>query len=221
MKTNQLPSEMLLPELEAMNNHSSPIIIAGIDEAGRGPIAGPVVAAAVILHDHKNLPPFFDSKQLTHQKRAELLAELKNHPAIEYGIGVVEVSDIDTLNILGATFEAMRRAVRTLKQVDYLLVDGNKIIPGLSCEQSAIVKGDARSASIAAASIIAKEYRDEIMRQYDLIYPGYGFAEHMGYGTKFHLDALKKLGITPIHRRSFGPVRDIITPPPRQIDFDF
>ncbi|MEG2075550.1 MAG: ribonuclease HII, partial [Victivallaceae bacterium] len=215
------PQEMLALELEVIKNHTAPISIAGIDEAGRGPIAGPVVAAAVILHSHEELPPFFDSKQLNHQRRADLLTELKNHPFIEYAVGVVEVPEIDKLNILGATFEAMRRAVQALKQVDFVLVDGNKIIPGLECEQAAIVKGDARSASIAAASIIAKEYRDEIMKQYDLLYPGYGFAEHMGYGTKFHLEALKKLGVTPIHRRTFAPVRDIITPPPQQIDFGF
>ncbi len=181
--------------------------LAGIDEAGRGPLAGPVVAAAVILPEEA--PPLEglnDSKRLTPRRREALAAGLKEIGAV-VGIGMVSPAEIDRFNILQATMTAMQRALRRLSPVPAIvLVDGNKApqFPGI--EVRCIVNGDSKSASIAAASIAAKVYRDEIMRRYDEIYPGYGFASHKGYGTAEHIQALKQLGPCPIHRYSFAPV---------------
>ena len=190
--------------------------IAGVDEAGRGPLAGPVVAAAVILPDCGILPGVFDSKQLSENDRRELRDELMALDNCFYSIVEADAQTIDKINILNATHQAMRQAVLNLKQqADFVLVDGLPV-KGFSVPCRNLIKGDARSASIAAASIFAKVHRDERMAEYDKLYPGYGFASHMGYGTAAHLEALQKLGPCPIHRMTFRPVREIISPPPEQ-----
>lgn len=193
------------------------LFIAGVDEVGRGPLAGPVVAAAVVLPRDVELPPVFDSKQLTAAQREELAVALRNLDGIDYGIAEVGVEIIDSINILQATHLAMRLAVEKLKNVDYILVDGRPV-RGFSCPSEAVVKGDAKSASIAAASILAKVYRDALMDEYARVYPEYGFEHHKGYGTAEHLAALAAHGVTPIHRRTFAPVRDILNPPPEQME---
>lgn len=178
--------------------------IAGIDEAGRGPLAGPVVAAACILPEGCFFPGINDSKQLSSKAREDLYLQLISHPDIEYGLGVVDHNVIDTLNIFQATLQAMREAVQQLKQQpDYLLVDGMTLL-FKKIPSERIVKGDCRSQSIAAASIIAKERRDQIMRDYHQKYPEYGFDRHKGYGTERHRKALAEYGPCPIHRRSFN-----------------
>lgn len=183
------------------------LTVAGIDEAGRGPLAGPVVAAAVILPKDIIIPSLNDSKQLSAAKRDELF-EIIKEKAVAFFVSDVDNDIIDTVNILQAVFIAMANAVLNMKiKPDICLVDGNYKIPQLKLPQEAIIDGDAKSASIAAASILAKVTRDRIMDEYALEYPGYGFEKHKGYGTKAHLEALKKLGPCPIHRRSFAPVR--------------
>ena len=205
--------ELLLRERKLLQEGFA--FIAGVDEAGRGPLAGPVVAAAVILPRDGELPGVFDSKQLTDARRRVLRDEILE--VAQVGVGVADVQEIDSLNILKATHLAMHRAVAELEKVDFVLVDGLPVA-GFPCPAENMIKGDARSASIAAASIVAKVYRDEIMEELDGIYPGYGFASHKGYGTAVHLQALRQLGVTPVHRRSFGPVRDLIDPPPVQLE---
>jgi len=188
--------------------------IAGTDEAGRGPLAGPVVAAAVVLPlewlDH-GVPGEFralnDSKQLTESLRNHFHDLLLAVPGLYYGLGTLDAGQIDTLNILRATQRAMRTALEQLIPTpDQVLVDG-LAVPDLPWPQTAIVKGDARSYTIAAASILAKVTRDRIMAQEERAYPGYGFARHKGYGTPEHLAALRTLGPCPIHRRSFAPLK--------------
>jgi len=179
-------------------------LIAGVDEAGRGPLAGPVVAAAVILNPKRD--SFWqgvnDSKQLTHQKRDRLYQTILDN-AEAYGIGIVTASMIDEINIYQASLEAMRLAVQELMpKPDFVLSDGFPI-PGLVVPQEAVKHGDALCLSIAAASIVAKVYRDRIMLTYDQVYPVYGFAKHKGYPTREHREAIKKAGLSPIHRRSF------------------
>jgi len=177
-------------------------VLCGIDEAGRGPLAGPVVAAAVILP--KDCPILYvnDSKQLSEKKREELFDEIMEK-AVSVGVGMASEKVIDEINILQATYEAMRQAVSKLVPTpDCLLNDAVKI-PGLTMRQVPIIKGDAKSASIAAASVIAKVTRDRIMREYDKIYPEYGFAGHKGYGSAAHIEALRQYGPCPIHRQSF------------------
>lgn len=180
--------------------------IAGIDEAGRGPLAGPVVAAACIIPEAVFIPDVDDSKKLTPQKRSELFEILVSDGRIHFGIGVVENSCIDSLNILQATLKAMHIAVANLsKTPDFLLVDGSQFShPTIPFQK--IVKGDSLSHSIAAASIVAKETRDRLMVGYHQQWPQYGFAQHKGYGTPEHLAALKEHGPCPIHRFSFEPV---------------
>lgn len=189
--------------------------VAGVDEAGRGPLAGPVVAAAVILPSEGDLPGVFDSKQLTDARRRVLRDEIMKIASV--GVGVAEVDEIDELNILRATHLAMGRAVEKLEKVDFVLVDGLPV-KGFPCPCENMIKGDSLSASIAAASIVAKVYRDELMEEAEKSYPGYGFAAHKGYGTRAHIEALRRLGVTPIHRKSFAPVRDVIDPPPVQLE---
>lgn len=189
--------------------------VAGVDEVGRGPLAGPVVAAAVVFPRGAEFPCVNDSKQLTEAEREELRAAILAIPGVQVGIGEVDVGTIDRVNILNATHLAMRRAVEQLKRADFVLVDGRPV-KGLPLPSRAIVKGDAKSASIAAASIVAKVYRDRLMEELDGVYPDYGFADHKGYGTARHLEALREFGVTPAHRRSFRPVREIIDPPPEQ-----
>lgn len=180
--------------------------VAGIDEAGRGPLAGPVVAAAVVLN--RDIPKgLADSKRLSEKKREALFEALTGGDA-DFGIGIVEHIDIDKINILQATVLAMKRAIGTLASPpEFLLVDGN-YLPQFIYPAKAIVRGDARCQSIAAASILAKVTRDRIMRQLDPVFPKYGFARHKGYGTQEHLNAIITYGPTPIHRLTFGGVRE-------------
>jgi ribonuclease HII len=187
---------------EFENKYSDLGAVAGIDEAGRGPLAGPVVAAAVILPKDIFLPFLNDSKKVTEKRRDVLFDQIKQE-AIAYGIGIASNALIDEINILQATYEAMREAISKLnKTPDILLVDAVHI-PGISIKQVGIVKGDAKSVNIAAASILAKVTRDRLMLEYDKIYPEYGFASNKGYGTAKHIEALKAYGACDIHRRSF------------------
>lgn len=180
--------------------------IAGIDEVGRGPLAGPVVAAAVILPKNARILGLNDSKQLSHAKREELFDEIQEQ-AVSIGIGVVEPEIIDQINIYEATKVAMKKAVQDLNwKPDALLIDAMKL--DLALPQENLIKGDARSNSIAAASIIAKVTRDQLMVDYAQQYPHYGFEHNAGYGTKEHLEAVAQYGVLPIHRRSFAPIKD-------------
>lgn len=186
------------------------IHLAGVDEVGRGPLAGPVVAAAVILPPPTECRDYFptlrESKQLTARQREELY-EIIHQVAVAVGIGWADVQYIDEHNILQATRAAMRQAIRKLKVIpDYVLIDA-VTIKDLGCPVEAITHGDEQCASIAAASIVAKVYRDRLMVKWDLSYPGYGFARNKGYGTPEHLAALARLGPCPLHRVSFRPVR--------------
>ena len=176
--------------------------ICGIDEVGRGPLAGPVVAGAVILPKDCDILYLNDSKQLSEKKREELNAIILEK-AVATGIGVVSPERIDEINILQATYEAMRQAIGNLSVKPDLLLNDAVTIPKVEIPQVPIIKGDAKSISIAAASIIAKVYRDRLMVQYDEIFPGYGFAGNKGYGSQAHMDAIRTVGPAPIHRRSF------------------
>jgi len=180
-------------------------VVAGVDEAGVGPMAGPVVAAAVIFAPETFIKGVHDSKQLTHDEREELFSPISER-ALAVGVGVAEVNEIDRLNIYWATMAASRRALAALSLTPgHVLVDG-RLIPQLTLPQTRIVGGDRKSFCIAAASIIAKVTRDRMMVQLDAQYPGYGFAQHKGYCTNDHMQTLIKLGPSPIHRRSFMPV---------------
>ncbi len=196
----------------------------GIDEAGRGPLAGPVVAAACmlkypedILHTTRRDSQWDfvrDSKHVSAKKREEIVDFIHEH--FYSGVGIVSAQTIDRMNILQATFHAMKAALGDLKRHQrfdarrvVLLIDGNQNIPGVSLVQKAVVRGDARVKSIAAASIVAKVTRDRMMCDYDKTFPHYGFAQHKGYGTKVHMEALQKYGATPIHRKSFAPVKRV------------
>lgn len=223
----KLSEEKLLQErerLSAMRKHEEVLLrqgygyVIGVDEAGRGPLCGPVAAAACILPKDCEILFLNDSKKLSEKKRELLFDEIREK-ALAYGIGLAEPARIDEINILNATFEAMRSAVdqcrqmlleklqeRDIPEADpsvIVLVDGNKEIPGLPLPEESIIKGDANSLSIAAASILAKVTRDRMMYEYDRLYPGYGFGKNKGYGTKEHVEALRRLGKTPIHRMSF------------------
>ena len=176
--------------------------VCGVDEAGRGPLAGPVCAAAVILPPDIQIEGLNDSKKLTDKKRRALY-DVITEQAVSYGIAFADEQEIDEINILQATFLAMRRAFEKLTVTpDIALIDGNRA-PGLSCRERTIVHGDALSASVAAASILAKVTRDRLMEEYDAQYPQYGFAVHKGYGTQRHYAALREFGACPIHRQSF------------------
>ena len=202
------------PDFSFEQEHTG--IVCGVDEAGRGPWAGPVVAGAAIL-DRAALPEALlagldDSKKLKAAKREGLLEQLQVCPGVTLGVGVASVEEIDTLNILQATFLAMKRAVEDLGIVpNFALIDGNKVPPGLACEAQAVVKGDGLSLSIAAASIVAKVTRDRMMAELDVQYPGYGWSGNAGYGTKQHQDALAQLGVTVQHRKSYAPIRKILS----------
>ncbi len=177
-------------------------LIAGIDEAGRGPLAGPVVSASVILPEHSELTGLDDSKKMTAQHREEMFERITNCAAA-WGIGMAENDEIDEIGILAATMASMRRAVENMGVTpDIALVDGNKT-PGLACSERAVIGGDAASLSIAAASVIAKVTRDRLMAQMDQVFPGYGFARHKGYGASLHAAAIARLGPCGIHRFSF------------------
>ena len=182
--------------------------IAGVDEVGRGPLAGPVVAAAVILPKNIEDLGFDDSKKLSSSKREEIY-RLIQEKAIAIGIGIVDADIIDQVNIYQASRLAMQQAVSELKiQPDYLLIDAMKI--DVNTPQIGIIKGDAKSISIAAASIVAKQVRDQMMREFDELYPGYDFSNNAGYGTPKHLEGLKTKGICPIHRKTFAPIKDFL-----------
>jgi len=187
----------------------SQYLIAGVDEVGRGPLAGAVVAAAVILDPKNPIDGLTDSKKLTANKRELLSNEIKSK-ALSWALGRAEVEEIDRVNILNASLLAMKRAVESLsRQPEHCLIDGNKC-PDLRCTAEAIVKGDLKEPAISAASIIAKVARDNEMAKYDEVYPGYGFAKHKGYPTRAHMESLQMLGVTSIHRKSFAPVKKII-----------
>ena len=191
-------------------------LVAGVDEAGRGPLAGPVVAAAVVLPCgwsktglDSRLRGLNDSKQLTEAQREQYYTIITSHPEIRYAIASVEVEVIDRINILQATHRAMNQALAQLQPPpEHVLVDGRPV-KSMTLPHTALVKGDARSYSIAGASVLAKVTRDRLMLEFDRLYPGYGFAEHKGYGTPQHLAAIQALGPCPIHRRSFSPLRPV------------
>ena len=189
-------------------------LLAGVDEAGRGPLAGPVVAAAVVLDPLRCIAGLRDSKQLSPRRRTQL-ALLIRERAVGYGVGVATADEIDTLNILQATLLAMRRALQALAiRPSRIIIDGNNA-PHLAdlfedCQVETLVRGDDLVPAISAASILAKTWRDARMAELDLQYPGFGFAQHQGYPTASHLAALARLGPSPIHRRSFAPVRSLL-----------
>ena len=200
----RLEKELL--RLEAMKAYEKEnkdcALICGIDEAGRGPLAGPVAAGAVILPRDCTILYLNDSKKLSEKRREELFLEIKEK-APAWNVAVVSPARIDEINILQATYEAMRAAIGGLSQTPDLLLNDAVTIPGMEIPQIPIVKGDAKSVSIAAASILAKVTRDHLMAEYDQLYPGYGVAKHKGYGTAAHIAALRELGPSPIHRRTF------------------
>ena len=199
------PIDMLALEGQALRRGYARI--AGVDEAGRGPLAGPVVAAAVILPTGMLLPGVNDSKQLTEEKREELF-DVIYREALAVGVGIGDHALVDRINILQATLSAMSDAVRGLSVTpDFLLIDGISSVP-MNIPQRTVKKGDSLSLSIAAASIIAKVTRDRMMVEYDAQFPGYGFASHKGYGAASHLAAIAELGPSPIHRRSFSGVKE-------------
>ena len=185
-------------------------LVAGTDEAGRGPLAGEVVAAAVILDPNNPIAGLADSKKLSEKKREALFIEIQEK-ALSYAVASATVEEIDEINILHASMLAMSRAVASLSVApEHVLVDGNRIPPNFSCPAEAVVKGDARHAAISAASILAKVTRDRDIVSAAEQYPEYGFEKHKGYPTALHLEAIRTYGITPIHRRTFGPVKKII-----------
>ena len=193
----------------AKDSQPSEKLIAGVDEAGRGPLAGPVYAAAVILHPGSRIHDLMDSKLLAEPKR-EIVAKKIQEGALAWAVATADVDEIDELNILQASLLAMKRAVEALStEPEEVLVDGNKA-PELKYPTQAIIKGDLKIRVIGAASILAKVARDAEMLRLDKEYPGYGFAQHKGYGTKVHLQALKTLGPSPIHRKSFKPVAELL-----------
>lgn len=214
LKARQLAAKRDRLRIESMLEHERQAradgfeVIAGIDEVGRGPLAGPVVAAAVILPPELRLSGINDSKMLTEAQRCRALSEIV--AVADFGLGVVSPEQIDRLNIYRANLLAVRLALEDLAgKPDIVLIDG-KPVPDLGIPQRAIVKGDKLSVSIAAASIVAKVVRDRMMLEFDKKYPQYGFARHKGYGTTEHLSLLRKNGASPIHRRSFAPVRNTL-----------
>jgi len=183
-------------------------LIGGVDEVGRGPLAGPIVAAVVILPRDAKIQGINDSKKLSHNMR-EKLCKIICNTVIDWGIGIVDEQIVDEINILQSTYMAMKRAIKSLKLKPHLLlVDGFKI-PQIDIPQKSIIKGDQLSISIQAASILAKVIRDRIMIEYDKEFPQYGFAKHKGYGTALHIESIKKYGICKIHRKSFEPIKSM------------
>ena len=195
-------SNVNLWEIEEALTAQGVTAICGVDEAGRGPLAGPVCAAAVILPDHLEIPGLNDSKKLTDKKRRELFPIIKEQ-ALAYGIGFASEAEIDELNILQATYLAMQRAIDTLEgKAEFALIDGNRA-KDFGLPLQTVIKGDSLSASIAAASVLAKVSRDDVMLEMAQKYPQYGFEVHKGYGTKAHYEALRNYGASPIHRATF------------------
>lgn len=202
MKQNEIERLNNMLEIENMLYNKGYKYICGVDEAGRGPLCGPVVAAAVILKKGDIIEGVNDSKKLSEKKREKLYEDIMTQ-AISVGIGISDVDVIEEINILNATKKAMCEAISNLDiNPDYVLIDGNQGI-NISIPYDTVVKGDSKSESIAAASIIAKVTRDRLLREYDKQYPEYGFAKHKGYGTKAHIEAIQKYGLLPIHRQSF------------------
>lgn len=205
----KLTEEKRLAELERLAvmkeyelKYDASILVCGIDEAGRGPLAGPVVAGAVILPRDCEILFLNDSKKLSEKRREALFVEIKEK-ALAIGLGTADPGRIDEINILKATYEAMRKAIAQLTVKPNVLLNDAVTIPEVDISQTPIIKGDAKSVSIAAASIMAKVTRDHMMEEYDKLFPEYGFAKHKGYGTAAHIAALKEYGPCPIHRRSF------------------
>ena len=208
MKEKEEERLKLLKEIEENLYEQGCNSICGIDEAGRGPLAGPVVVAAVIMPRNSMIEGVNDSKKVSEKKREALYEQILQE-AISYGIGIIDQKEIDNINILNATKKGLTTAVQALTvKPDRIIVDALEHIDTCHIPYTSIIKGDAKCYSIAAASIIAKVTRDRIMRQWDEIYPQYGFAKHKGYGTKAHIEAIKEYGLTPIHRLSF--VKNII-----------
>ena len=198
-----------MSEAEGIDYQALADCLAGVDEVGRGPLAGPVVAAAVILDPAQPVEGLRDSKKLTERRREILAAEIRSK-ALAWSLGRAEVHEIDDINILQASLLAMQRAVAGLSLApELVLVDGNRC-PALDYPSQAVIKGDSLVPAISAASIIAKVSRDREMVELDAEYPGYGLARHKGYPSKLHLEALRTLGVTPIHRRSYAPVRRLL-----------
>lgn len=204
LKGERLEKEM--QRLEEMcryeKEHQDCAFICGIDEAGRGPLAGPVVAGAAILPKDSRILYLNDSKKLSEKRREELFVQIQKE-VLAWSVGIVGPERIDEINILQATYEAMRQAIEGLSRKPDLLLNDAVTIPGVEIPQIPIVKGDAKSLSIAAASILAKVTRDHMMAEYDKLYPEYGFGKHKGYGTAAHMEAIRRLGPCPIHRRTF------------------
>lgn len=207
----QLPEQPLdLYEYQRIAFAEGYRLVAGIDEAGRGPLAGPVTAAAAVLPLEIELPDLNDSKQLSERQRERLFELLTSSPDVSWAIADIPPRRIDEVNILNATHECMRLAAAELTNAPELIfVDGNPV-QGFGCPAVNIVKGDAKCAAISAASILAKVHRDRLMVSYDAEYPGYGFAKHKGYGTAEHLAAINELGPCPIHRMTFAPVAKVV-----------
>ena len=204
LKGERLEKELL--RLEAMKEferqYEDCALICGIDEAGRGPLAGPVVAGAAILPKDCTILYLNDSKKLSEKRREELYLEIREK-AVTWAVGMSSPERIDEINILQATYEAMRQALSGLKEVPDVLFNDAVTIPGVDIRQIPIIKGDAKSVSIAAASVLAKVTRDHMMVEYDQLFPEYGFAKHKGYGTAVHIAAIREYGPTPIHRKTF------------------
>ena len=211
MKEKELERLTKLKEIEEhIHNEEKYKYVCGIDEAGRGPLAGPVVVASVIMPQESTIEGVNDSKKVSEKKREILFDKIKEE-AISYGIGIVWQDEIDEINILEATKKALTESLKELKvKPDVILVDALTKINTLGIEYRSLIKGDAKVYSIAAASILAKVTRDRIMREMDEIYPQYGFAKHKGYGTAYHMQAIREYGLCPIHRRSF--TKNIIKP---------
>lgn len=211
MKEKELERLTKLKEIEEhIHNEEKYKYVCGIDEAGRGPLAGPVVVASVIMPQESTIEGVNDSKKVSEKKREILFDKIKEE-AISYGMGIVWQDEIDEINILEATKKALTESLKELKvKPDVILVDALTKINTLGIEYRSLIKGDAKVYSIAAASILAKVTRDRIMREMDEIYPQYGFAKHKGYGTAYHMQAIREYGLCPIHRRSF--TKNIIKP---------
>lgn len=204
MKEKELERLTILKQIEEeIYNKEDVKYICGIDEAGRGPLAGPVVVASVIMPKDSMIEGVNDSKKVSEKKREKLYEEITN-TAIAWGVGIIDQREIDEINILNATKKGLTNSLKELEiKPDLILVDALTNIDTLGIPYRSIIKGDAKSYSIAAASIIAKVTRDRIMRQWDELYPEYGFEKHKGYGTKMHTDAIKEYGPCPLHRKSF------------------
>lgn len=202
MKEQELDRLKHMLEIEDMLYEKGYNLVCGVDEAGRGPLCGPVVAAAVILPKDECIEGVNDSKKLSEKKREKLYNDIISK-SLAYGIGISDVDVIEEVNILNATKIAMKKAIENLNiKPDYVLIDGNQMID-IDIKGETVISGDAKSESIAAASILAKVTRDRMLIEYDKKYPEYGFAKHKGYGTKAHIEAIKEYGLTPIHRPSF------------------